>query len=88
MCVQFLHTYLELEADEIYVELEDLKSKISSLSKENAQKTVDIVVSSIVLLLIPVIIFNFTQYQVDNDTFIKRLEARKKELEEKVRIRG
>lgn len=87
MCVQFLHTYLELEADEIYVELEDLKSKISSLSKENAQKTVDIVVSSIVLLLIPVIIFNFTQYQVDNDTFIKRLEARKKELEEKVRIR-
>lgn len=88
MCVQFLHTYLELEADEIYVELEDLKSKISSLSKENAPKTVDIVVSSIVLLLIPVIIFNFTQYQVDNDTFIKRLEARKKELEEKVRIRG
>ena len=88
MCVQFLHTYLELEADEIYVELEDLKSKISSLSKENAQKTVDIVVSSIVLLLIPVIIFNFTQYQVDNDTFIKRLETRKKELEEKVRIRG
>lgn len=59
MCVQFLRTYLELEADEIYVELEDLKSKISSLSKENAQKTVDIVVSSIVLLLIPVIIFNF-----------------------------
>ena len=50
MCVQFLHTYLELEAHEIYVELEDLKSKISSLSKENAQKTVDIVVSSIVLL--------------------------------------
>lgn len=88
MCVQFLHTYLELEADEIYVELEDLKSKISSLSKENPQKTVDIVVSSIVLLLIPVIIFNFAQYQVDNDTFIKRLEARKKELEEKVRIRG